>query len=92
VPAKGSREFARVLNHEAIHVAQSCRGGSLRSRPLPLGLPQQLDAASQRHLADPIYAKASARERTLEAEAYANQDRLSLGLQLLQVHCRGRWA
>jgi hypothetical protein len=91
LPAKGSREFVRVLNHEAIHVAQSCRGGGLRARPSPLGLPRQVDAASQRHMADPIYARASARERILEEEAYANQDQLSLGLELLQVHCRGRW-
>ena len=91
VPAKGSREFVRVLNHEAIHVAQSCRGGGLRSRPAPLGLPRELDPLSQHHLAAPIYATASVRERTLEEEAYANQGHLSLGLQLLQAHCRGTW-
>ena len=88
VPGKGSVEFARVLNHEAIHVAQSCRGGGLRAQPMPLGLPRQLDARARQHLAEPLYAKASARERVLEEEAYAGQDQLSLGTQLLQAHCR----
>ena len=81
IPEQGSREFAKVLNHEAIHVAQSCRRGE------PLGLSRQLDAAARRHLAEPLYAKASARVLALEAEAYANQERLSLGPQLLALHC-----
>ena len=88
VPGKGSVEFARVLNHETIHVAQSCRGGGLRAQPKPLGLPRQLDARARQHLAEPLYAKASARERVLEEEAYAGQDQLSLGTQLLEAHCR----
>ncbi len=88
VPGKGSVEFARVLNHETIHVAQSCRGGGLRAQPKPLGLPRQLDARARQHLAEPLYAKASARERVLEEEAYAGQGQLSLGTQLLEAHCR----
>jgi hypothetical protein len=90
VPAKGSREFARVLNHEAIHVAQSCRRGRLNARPMPLGLSRAVDARSLRNLAAPIYAKATPQERVLEEEAYANQDNLSLGWQLLQAHCPSR--
>jgi hypothetical protein len=88
VPGKGSAEFARVLNHETIHVAQSCRGGGLRAQPKPLGLSRQLDARARQHLAEPLYAKASARERVLEEEAYAGQGQLSLGTQLLAAHCR----
>jgi hypothetical protein len=88
VPGKGSVEFARVLNHETIHVAQSCRGGWLRAQPKPLGLSRQLDARARQHLAEPLYAKASARERVLEEEAYAGQGQLSLGTQLLAAHCR----
>jgi hypothetical protein len=88
VPGKGSVEFARVLNHETIHVAQSCRGGGLRAQPIPLGLSRQLDARARQHLAEPLYAKASARERVLEEEAYAGQGILSLGTQLLAAHCR----
>lgn len=88
VPGKGSLEFARVLNHEAIHVAQSCRRGRASAQPMPLGLSRAVDPRDLRNLAAPIYATATPLERTLEEEAYANQDRLSLGWQLLQAHCR----
>jgi hypothetical protein len=87
VVAKGSAEFARVLNHEAIHVAQSCRGGGIGALPQPLGLPRQLPAHLQSVLQDSTYARASTRERELEREAYAHQDRLDLGLTLLSLHC-----
>lgn len=38
VPDQGSVAFARVLNHETIHVAQSCAGGGVGAAPRPLGL------------------------------------------------------
>lgn len=90
VVSKGTREFAQVLNHEAIHVAQSCRSGALTARPRLLGLSRQLDERSRRHLSEPLYAKASSEQRKLEEEAYANQSSLSLGWQLLAQHCRSR--
>ena len=87
VVAKGSVEFARVLNHEAIHVAQSCSNGGLRSRPRPLGLPSALPDQLAAVLNESVYSKASEQERQLEREAYANQTRLSLGDQLVRRHC-----
>ena len=87
VVAKGSAEFARVLNHESIHVAQSCRGGGIGAPPQLLGLSQHLPAPLQSVLQDPTYARASVPERALEREAYAHQDRLDLGLTLLSQHC-----
>lgn len=88
VPSKGSREFLRVLNHEAIHVAQSCRRGRINARPMPLGLSRAVDQRELRNLAAPLYANATPQERILEEEAYANQDNLNLGVQLLAAHCR----
>jgi hypothetical protein len=85
---KGSVDFAQVLNHEAIHVAQSCAAGGLRSRPRALGLSQMLDPELERHLDEPIYAGASTWETALEREAYANQHRLELGATLVTSHCR----
>ena len=87
VVAKGSAEFARVLNHEAIHVAQSCSNRGLRSRPRPLGLPSALPDHLTAVLNESVYSKASEQERQLEREAYANQTRLSLGDQLVRRHC-----
>ena len=88
VATKGSVEFAQVLNHEAIHVAQSCSTGRLRASPRPLGLAQQLPPALAKALADPIYLQASPLEQRLEREAYANQASLELGAALLRRHCR----
>jgi hypothetical protein len=90
VVTKGTREFALVLNHEAIHVAQSCRNGALTARPRLLGLSRQLDDRARRHLREPLYAKASREQRELEEEAYGNQQNLNLGWQLLVQHCRSR--
>jgi hypothetical protein len=88
IPDKGSREFARVLNHEAIHVAQSCRRGSLTAQPRLLGLSRLVQGPALHHLQEPLYRNSTALERALEQEAYANQDNLQLGLQLITAHCR----
>ena len=34
----GSLTFAKILNHEMIHIAQSCKGGSINSFPKLIGL------------------------------------------------------
>ena len=88
VPGRGSVEFARVLNHEAIHVAQSCAAGGLAARPKLLGIAVPLTPALQAQLQEPLYAEASATERALELEAYAHQDQLAVGLALVKLHCR----
>jgi hypothetical protein len=88
VAQKGSVEFFRVLNHEAIHVAQSCAGGGLRARPRPLGLATAMHPELARQLDDPMYATSSPLERKLEREAYANQHRLGLGADLVRRRCR----
>jgi hypothetical protein len=87
VVEKGSAEFAKVLNHESIHVAQSCRQGGLRASPRPLGLSTRLEPSLERNLDEPIYAAASPTERELEREAYANQHQLEIGVALLEAHC-----
>ena len=88
VVSQGTRSFRRVLNHEAIHVAQSCFGGSIRSRPRALGLSRGIDTQAMLHLNGPVYAGITSSHRLLEEEAYANQDELMLGALLLDVHCR----
>ncbi len=90
VVEKGTVDFAQVLNHEAIHVAQSCAAGGLRSVPRTLGLSQEVPAELRLHLDDPLYAGASDWEKALEREAYANQRLLELGTTLIRSHCRLR--
>ena len=93
VPTRGSLVFARVLNHEAIHVAQSCRArASLRPGSQLLGLGGSLDASARRALSGPLYSQASAAVRALEIEAYSNQRQLDLGVQLVFRHCRPQHA
>lgn len=86
---KGSIDFLRVLNHEAIHVAQSCRGGSLNAKPTILGLnlTHQNDPISNK-LSDPIYSDTSALEKKLEEEAYATQKDTELVKRLLHKECK----
>ena len=87
---KGTVDFAQVLNHEAIHVAQSCAAGGLRSVPRTLGLSQEVPPELKTHLDDPLYAGVSDWEKALEREAYANQRQLELGTTLVRSHCRIR--
>lgn len=88
VVSQGTRSFRRVLNHEAIHVAQSCFGGSIRSRPRALGLSRRIDEQAMAQLNGPVYAGITSSHRLLEEEAYANQSDLKIGSLLLDVHCR----
>jgi hypothetical protein len=84
---KGSLEFARVLNHEAIHVAQSCKRGSLTANPEAIGLPSNLPPKLEFVLEKPQYRNTSPLVKRLEREAFANQDDLGLGPSLVQSYC-----
>jgi len=89
LPDQGSRLFALVLNHEAIHVAQSCAAGGLRQLPRPLGLGGRPAPAELQLLANPIYRKRSPAVQAVEAEAFTHQANLGLGISLLDRHCPG---
>ncbi len=84
----GSADFAKVINHEAIHVAQSCHHGHVRAMPRPLGLTGTLSLQLETVLQESLYQGAGALERQLEREAYANQHQLTLGAELVRAHCR----
>ena len=84
---KGSKEFARVLNHEAIHVAQSCKGGSLTANSEVIGLQQNLPPELEFVLQKPQYRNTSLQAKSLEREAFANQADLDLGSSLVNAYC-----
>ena len=88
VPGRGTVEFARVLNHEAIHVAQSCSAGGLGAPPRRLGIAAPLTPDLAAQLREPLYADASEAEKAMELEAYAHQQRLGVGLALVKLYCR----
>ncbi|MFN7898927.1 MAG: hypothetical protein ACK5N0_04560 [Synechococcaceae cyanobacterium] len=87
VPLRGSQEFAKVLNHEAIHVAQSCRAGGVRQIPTLLGLQRPLLAQDLAVLELPIYRNRPPQVQRLEAEAFGLQHDLLAGPGLLARFC-----
>lgn len=88
VTEKGSLDFLRVLNHEAIHVAQSCRGGSLFSKPEILGVPVSADRTIHTTLASPVYHNTSNVEKALEREAYSLQNDINKAKDLVGKECK----
>jgi len=84
---KGSVDFLRVLSHEAIHVAQSCKAGSLQAKPEALGINVSSSSSILAKLKDPVYSKASKWEQLLEKEAYAAQDYPSIATYHLNQQC-----
>lgn len=84
----GSVDFLRVLSHEAIHVAQSCKAGTLRSKPEPLGINVANRNDILKNLNDPVYSDASPWEQVLEKEAYAAQDYPSIVEYHLVKECK----
>ena len=84
---KGTVDFLRLLTHESIHVAQSCRAGQLRSTPTLLGLPTEMPAELERTVSQAIDTNTSSWELQLEREAYANQHRGELGARLIRRYC-----
>jgi hypothetical protein len=87
---KGTVDFLRLLTHESIHVAQSCRGGHLHSNPRLLGLPTQMPSELERTVSQAIDLRTSSWELQLEREAYANQHRGELGSLLIRRYCPTR--
>ena len=87
VLAKGSKEFAWVLNHEAIHVSQSCKKGSLTANPEVIGLAKSLPPELEFVLQKPQYRNTSLQSKSLEREAFANQSDLEVGPSLVKAYC-----
>lgn len=88
MPKRGSVDFLQVLTHEAIHVAQSCRAGSLTAKPKPLGVDVVNTPSLNKKLRDPIYLGTSRWEQSLEKEAYGIQNNATLVRKLLERECK----
>ena len=56
---RGSRTFLDVLSHEAIHLAQSCYGGSKNSYPKRIGLPLEFSKDLETNLSHKLYKENS---------------------------------
>ena len=83
----GSHKFAVVLNHEIIHIAQSCSTGKIKNQPRFIGAEISLNRSHKDSLSSPLYSNISPMGRAVEIEAYSNQENLDLGYWLLGQYC-----
>ena len=83
----GTKFFATILNHEIIHIAQSCNGGKVSSEPILLGLEINLNKEEKHFLGSKIYKNKSKKELNLEKEAYSHQKKLDFGTELIKKYC-----
>ncbi len=83
----GSLIFAEVLNHEMIHIAQSCKAGSINAYPNLIGLKVSLNIEKKYLLSKDIYKDITKLEKSLENEAYTYQSDLNMGKFLIKKYC-----
>ena len=83
----GTKNFTNVLNHEVIHIVQSCVNGNITSKPKLIGLKLNLDKQKKHLLSSKIYKNKSKKILSFEKEAYSYQDDFNLGLKLLKKYC-----
>ena len=83
----GSLTFAKILNHEMIHIAQSCKGGSINSFPKLIGLNEKLNQEKNYLLSSEVYKNLPKSQISLEKEAYSYQGDLSAGKYLINKFC-----
>ena len=83
----GTLTFAKILNHEMIHVAQSCKGGSIKSFPKLIGLNEKLNEEKNYLLSSNVYRNLPKSQISIEKEAYSYQDNLAAGKYLINKFC-----
>ena len=89
---EGSQEVLRVLNHEGIHVAQSCKNGGINYKPIPLGLKLSPSEIYRKQIASKIYEKSSKQIKKLEKEAYSYEFSNQSTLYLIKKECERKRA
>ena len=85
---EGTKNFANLLSHEMIHIAQSCKGGSFDSYPVLLNLNYSKPKRFYyRYLKSKAYKNLKKSEKLLEIEAYANEKNHFQTLDLFKNFC-----
>ena len=83
----GSKAFVRAMNHEIIHVIQSCKGGGVKRNPTLIGLKINDKNRIDKILENPIYQDLNNYQYKLELEAYSYQNDLALSQKLFTKYC-----
>ena len=89
---EGSQAVLRVLNHEGIHVAQSCKNGGINYKPIPLGLKLSPTEIYKTQIGSKIYEKSSKKVKKLEKEAYSYEFSNQATIYLLKKECEQKRA
>lgn len=82
--SQGNALMLTALNHEAIHVAQTCKAGGFDQQPSSLGM---VNGPVPEALQSPVYRGADAHTLELETEAYGLQQKPGIGVQLVGRYC-----
>ena len=83
--AKGSGSIMQAIDHEAVHIAQSCKAGGVNHAGTALGVATSGEAVERiQHAA---YENASDHAKHLELEAYSLAEQAGAGISAAIDHC-----
>ncbi len=83
----GTKAFVRSLNHELIHVIQSCIGGGFKRKPTLIGLKINDKNRIEKTLENPIYRNLTYYQYKIELEAYSYQNDLTFSQNSFSKYC-----
>ena len=83
--AKGAGSIMQAIDHEAVHIAQSCKAGGINQVGTALGVATSGQAVERiQHAA---YENASDHAKHLELEAYSLAEQAGAGISAAIDHC-----
>lgn len=82
---KGFGAVMRSIDHEAVHIAQSCKAGGVGLAGSPLGVAASGEAVEKVQHA--VYEDASDHAKHLEVEAYSLTEQKGAGIKAAIEHC-----
>ena len=85
---QGSLAVLRVLNHEAIHVAQSCKNGGVNYRVSPLGVDTSPREIYDTQIKSKVYSNASSEIKKAEKEAYSYEYSSQSAIYFINKYCK----
>jgi hypothetical protein len=86
--SQGSEAVRKILNHEAIHVAQSCYNGGINYKPKPLGVELSPAKIYRRQLGSDIYSQIGEKTKLIETEAYSYEYSSKAARHFLAERCK----
>ena len=82
---QGAGAVLQAMNHEAVHVAQSCKAGGVGKAGKALGI--GTSGAAAEALQHEVYESVSREEKQLELEAYTLTNQAGAGINAAVDHC-----